>query len=65
MSSRDLQRFVDLLRAISFDLTGGFAVAEMVHGEWEPCSGIEFRAACPGRLMPGWQAITVAAYGES
>ena len=65
MSSGDLQRFIDLLTAISFDISGGFAVGEMFNGEWEPCRGIEFRAQYSDRLNRGWQAIAVLERGNT
>lgn len=65
MSGGDLGRFIDLLTAISFDLTRGLAVGEMVHGEWEPCSGIEFRASHTDDIFPEWHATAVSTRGES
>jgi hypothetical protein len=65
MSGGELQEFVDSLKAIGFDLTRGLAVGEMFHGEWEPCSGIEFRAAYPDRPISGWHASVASEPGES
>lgn len=59
MSGGELQRFLDLLIAISFDLKQGCAIGEMVLGEIERCPGIEFRPADqPGILGPGWLAFS-------
>ena len=60
MSGGDLQQFVDLLRAISFDLAKGYALGEMMHGECEPCSGIEFTASNTDEIFPEWHASAVA-----
>jgi hypothetical protein len=60
MSGGELQRFVDLLKAISFDLGRGLAIGEMTHGEWEPCSGIEFRSSNTIEIFPEWHAIAVS-----
>lgn len=65
MSGGELGRFIDLLTAISFDLTRGLAIGEMVHSEWEPCSGIEFRASHEGEIFPEWHATAVSTRGES
>jgi len=65
MSGGDLQQFVDLLSAISFDISGGFAVGEMFNGEWEPCNGIEFQAQySTDSVNRGWQATAVLERGE-
>lgn len=64
MSGGELQRFVDLLRAIGFDLAKGYALGEMMHGECEPCSGIEFRATHTNQIFPEWHATAVATRGE-
>lgn len=57
MSGYGLQCFIDLLRATSFDISGGLAVGEMVHGEWEPCDGIEFRTVGSADSFPEWEAV--------
>ena len=56
MSGGALQEFVDSLKATGFDVAQGLAVGEMFHGEWEPCSGIEFRAVDPDRPFSAWVA---------
>ncbi len=59
MSGGALQRFIDMLTAISFDLARGLAVGEMIHGEWQPGSGIEFRASHTDGIFPEWHATAV------
>ena len=56
MSGSELQEFVDALLASGFDVQRGLAVGEMLHGEWEPCHGIEFTAVDPGRPLTRWEA---------
>ena len=56
MSGGELQEFVDSLKAIGFDLARGLAVGEMLHGEWGPCSGIEFRSVDPAAPFGKWYA---------
>lgn len=57
MSGDGLQSFTDVLKAISFDLSGGFAVGETYHGEWEPCNGIEFKSIHSDDPFPAWEAV--------
>src|ERR1035437_1097216 len=56
MSGGELQEFVDSLKASGFDLARGLAVGEMFHGEWEHCTGIEFRAVDPAAPFGKWCA---------
>ena len=65
MSGGELQEFVDSLKGIGFDLARGLAVGEMLHGEWDPCNGIEFTATRSGPMDRGWQASVVPEQGES
>ncbi len=60
MSGGDLQRFVDLLAANGLDLARDLAIGEMIHGEWQPGSGIEFRVSHTDGIFPEWHATAVS-----
>ncbi|OGS01258.1 MAG: hypothetical protein A3G41_05895 [Elusimicrobia bacterium RIFCSPLOWO2_12_FULL_59_9] len=55
MSSGDVQRFIDVLNAMGFDLANGFAVGDMYVGVLESCEGIEFTPVGK-RRFDGWLA---------
>jgi len=55
MSSGDVQRFIDVLNAIGFDLANGCAVGDMYAGVMEGCEGIEI-TPIGKRRFDGWQA---------
>ena len=59
MSGSELQEFIDLLKATGFDVARCLAVGEMFRGEWEPCSGIEFKATRSDPMNRGWHAYAV------
>lgn len=60
MSSADVQRFIDVLNAIGFDLANGCAVGDMHVGVMESCEGIEF-TPIGKRRFDGWKASCSAA----